>query len=96
MKRVLQLISFGEFTRLIVCIFLDVIEYFVPVLMTPVIGDILDAAGLIYCIYAFRGIGVVAVLELVPMLDPLPINLVTWGIWLYRRRIPRNKATLQS
>jgi hypothetical protein len=67
---------------------LDIIEFVVPTLLTPVLGDILDVIGLLYCIYAFRWIGSIAILELVPFFDAFPINIITWFIWFYFRRSP--------
>jgi len=88
MKHILSILSFGELTRLIICIFLDVVEFIVPMLLTPVLGDILDIIGLLYCISAFRWIGSIAILELVPFFDPFPINILTWFIWFYFRHSP--------
>jgi len=81
--------SFGEFTRLITCIFLDVVEYIIPFLLTPLVGDFFDVVGLITCLYLFRWTGLVALLELVPGLDPVPINILTWSIWIINKRLKK-------
>ena len=86
MKHILSLISFGELNRLIVCLFLDLVEYIIPALLAPGLGDILDIVGLVYCIYAFGWIGSISMLELIPFFDVLPINIITWFIWMSHRK----------
>ena len=81
-----QYMSYGEFTRLVICLSLDLIEYLVPFLLTPFVGDLLDVVGVATCLYLFRWYGLVAGLELIPGLDVLPINVVTWGVWLAAKR----------
>jgi len=86
MSRIFEYISYGEFTRLIVCLSIDAVEYVIPLLLTPLVGDIFDVVGLTSCLYMFRWIGLFAVLELVPGLDVLPINVLTWVLWVLSRR----------
>ena len=81
MAWILSFMTYGEFIKLIVCVSLDVVEYVIPFLLQPLIGDLLDIVGLITCIYMFRWLGLFAVLELVPGLDMLPINIFNWIIW---------------
>jgi len=82
----LNFMSWGEFTRLATCLFLDIIEYIVPSLLHPIIGDILDICGLATCVYLFKWIGLFAALELVPGADALPINTFLWIIWFISKR----------
>jgi hypothetical protein len=78
--------SYSEFTRLVICLTLDVVEYLVPFLLTPFVGDLLDIVGVATCLYLFQWYGVIAGLELIPGFDVLPINVVTWGAWLAAKR----------
>lgn len=86
MSSIFRYLSYGEFIRFIVCLSLDGIEYFLPFLLTPFIGDIYDVVGLVTSLYMFRWIGLFSALELVPGLDILPINIITWLIWMVSRR----------
>ncbi|UCH37096.1 MAG: hypothetical protein JSV76_05250 [Candidatus Bathyarchaeota archaeon] len=86
MASIFEFISYGEFTRLVVCLTLDIVEYFLPFLLTPFVGDIFDVVGLVSSLFMFRWIGLFALLELVPGFDPLPINVLTWLIWVLNRR----------
>ena len=81
MAWILSIMTYSEFVKLITCISLDVVEYVIPFLLQPIIGDLLDIIGVATCIYLFRWVGLFAVLELVPGLDFLPINVFTWIIW---------------
>lgn len=83
---IFEYISYGEFVKLVVCVSLDVVEYLIPSLMTPFVGDIFDLVGLAASFYMFKWIGLFAALELVPWFDILPINIVTWIIWVLSRR----------
>jgi hypothetical protein len=75
-----------EVITLVVCISLDLIEYFFPMLMIPVSGDLVDIIGLSFCIFFFNWIGLVSILELIPGLDMLPIFTSTWLIWYFLKR----------
>jgi len=86
MSSIFEYISYGEFIRLVVCLSIDVVEYVIPVLMLPLIGDLVDIVGLATSLYLFRLVGLIALLELVPGLDILPINTIAWFIWLISRR----------
>jgi hypothetical protein len=81
MAWILSIMTYSEFVKLITCISLDVVEYVIPFLLQPIIGDLLDIIGVATCVYLFRWVGLFAVLELVPGLDFLPINVFTWIIW---------------
>ncbi|MFQ6053110.1 MAG: hypothetical protein ACE5OO_02625 [Candidatus Bathyarchaeia archaeon] len=88
-------LSWEELTTLIVCLGLDFIEYIFPALMTPLLGDLLDLAGIVFCGIYFRWIGAVALLELIPGLDVLPNFTITWLVWYVFKRW-RAKARLES
>jgi len=83
---IFEFISYGEFTRLVVSLSIDVIEYIIPVLMLPLIGDLIDIVGVATAIYLYREVGLLALLELVPGLDFLPMNTVAWLVWLLLKR----------
>jgi hypothetical protein len=75
-----------ELIGLALCVFLDVIEYILRILLLPVVGDIFDVAGVASCIYLFRWIGVLTLLEFVPGVDILPTYIITWLIWYFMRK----------
>lgn len=86
-------VSWEELTTLIVCLSLDILEFIAPMLLTPVLGDILDLAGFLFCAVYFNVIGAISLLELVPGLDVIPLFSLTWLTWyLYRRRKLRQRA----
>jgi hypothetical protein len=74
-----------ELLSLILCLILDISEYMVAVLALPVLGDVLDAAGIVACLLMFRWIGLVSVFELVPGADVFPIFIITWVLWYFLR-----------
>lgn len=76
-----------ELIGLILCISLDVAEYILKVLLLPVAGDLIDIAGVTFCIYLFRWAGAISLLEFVPGLDILPIYLITWLTWYYMKKV---------
>lgn len=94
MGSIFEYISYGEFIRLIVCLTIDGIEYIIPMLLTPFVGDIYDMVGLVVSLYMFGWIGLISALDLVPGLDILPITTITWFIWVVSRR--RKDMTLMS
>ena len=81
MAWILSIMTYSEFVKLVVCLSLDGVEYVVPFLLQPIIGDLLDIIGLVICLYFFRWLGLFAVLELIPGLDVLPINTLAWLLW---------------
>ena len=81
MAWILSIMTYSEFVKLVVCLSLDTVEYLVPFLLQPIIGDMLDIIGLVICLYFFRWLGLFAVLELVPGFDVLPINTLAWLLW---------------
>jgi hypothetical protein len=86
MASIFEYLSYGELTKLVICASLDGVEYLIPFLLTPLVGDLFDVVGLATCLYMFRWIGLVAILELVPGFDLLPLNVLTWVIWMLSRR----------
>ena len=76
-----------ELIGLILCLSLDIIEYVLRILLLPVAGDLIDIVGVILCLYLFRWVGAIALLELVPGLDILPIYLITWLFWYYLKKM---------
>ena len=89
-------ISWEEFMTLLVCLCLDLLEFVAPILLTPVLGDILDLAGFLFCAVYFNVVGAISLLELVPGLDVVPIFSLTWLTWfLLRRRRLRQRVEEQ-
>ena len=86
MFSIFKFLSYGEFIRLIVCSTIDGVEYIIPVLLTPLAGDIFDIVGVIFALYMFGWTGLFSGLELVPGLDIIPINVINWIIWMIIRR----------
>ena len=63
---------------------------------TPVYGDILDFAGIVFCVLFFNWIGGITLLELIPGLDIVPIYSITWLTWyLNTSRARRQKLMSQ-
>lgn len=79
-------VSWEELTTLILCLSLDVLEFIAPMLLTPVLGDILDLAGFLFCVVYFNVVGAISLLELVPGLDVVPFFSLTWLTWYLCRR----------
>ena len=79
-----------ELLFLSVCIILDVSEYMLAILLLPLFGDFLDVAGIVASFLMFGWVGLVALIELVPGADILPIFIITWIIWYLtkKRRLP--------
>ena len=75
-----------ELFSLVFCVILDVIEYAAVVLTMPVVGDVFDLAGILVCLVIFRWIGLVSLVELVPGADILPIFIITWLMWYFRKK----------
>lgn len=86
MAWIFNYISLREFTNLVICLSLDITEYFLPFLLAPLVGDIFDFIGIITSVYLFKWVGLFATLELIPGADVLPINTITWAIWFILKR----------
>jgi hypothetical protein len=80
-----------ELFSLILCIVLDISEYAAAILTMPVVGDMLDVAGIIACLVMFRWIGIVSLFELVPGADILPIFIITWLVWYFLKKQKREE-----
>jgi hypothetical protein len=65
---------------------LDIIELIAPIFLTPIIGDVIDFIGFIFCVIYYNFVGVIAIFELVPGLDIVPFFTITWLIWYFFRR----------
>ena len=83
---VLRTLTYGEFMRLVISASIDAVEYVVPILSLPLIGDIFDIVGLATSLYLYGWVGLVTALELVPGLDLLPMNVLTWVVWIIIKR----------
>jgi len=69
-----------------VCLTLDGVEYVIPILLTPFVGDIYDVVALVISLYLFGWFGLISALDLVPYLDILPVNTIAWLVWALSRR----------
>ncbi len=83
-----------ELALLAVCLLLDFIEYLIPPLLAPMVGDILDFVGLVFAVLAFSWLGFITLLELIPGFDVLPSFTITWFTW-YLMRERRLEAELE-
>lgn len=83
---IFEYISYGEFIRLIVCVAIDGVEYLVPILLAPIVGTIYSFVGLVTALVMFGWVGLIAALDLVPGLDILPMNTITWLVWVLSKR----------
>jgi hypothetical protein len=83
---VLKTLTYGEFMRLVISASIDAVEYVVPILSLPLIGDLFDIVGLSMSLYLYGWTGLVSALELVPGLDLLPLNVLTWVVWIIIKR----------
>ncbi|MBD3207210.1 hypothetical protein GF319_12835 [Candidatus Bathyarchaeota archaeon] len=79
-------ISWEELATLSICLGLDLIEYIAPIFLTPLIGDVIDFIGFIFCVVYYNFLGIFALAELIPGLDIVPFFTMTWLIWYYMRR----------
>ena len=61
---VFKYISYGELIRLIVCLTLDGVEYVIPFLLTPFVGDIYDMVALVISLYMFGWFGLISYLDI--------------------------------
>lgn len=89
MAKVFRFFSYREILNLIICIFLDALDYVIPILLVPLIGDLFDILGLAIALILFGWLGLISVLEFVPSLDILPMSTVNWVIWIYTNRIKK-------
>lgn len=78
--------SWEEIATLLVCLTLDLIEFISPLFLTPLLGDVLDFMGFLFCVLCYNYLGALTLLELVPGLDIVPFFTVTWVIWYFLRR----------
>jgi hypothetical protein len=75
-----------EIIKLIICVIFDIAEYALPILLMPIIGDILDIAGIGIGIYLFGWLGLISLLEFLPFFDYFPFFILTWVIWYYLKK----------
>jgi hypothetical protein len=81
-----------EIMSLAICLLFDIIEYGAVVLTLPLIGDLFDIIGIVFCLLFFRWIGFVSFLELLPGADVFPIFIITWLIWYFlKKRLPSQR-----
>jgi hypothetical protein len=73
-------LSLDEAVRLMICVLFDVAEYAVPILLIPVVGDVLDIVGIGLGLLMFGWIGLFSILEFIPMADIFPIFIFIWVI----------------
>jgi len=81
-----------ELTSLVVCIFLDIVEYIFQILLLPLAGDIMDIGGIVLSLYFFRWVGLITLIELIPGGDILPMYIITWVIWYLLKKIEETRT----
>jgi hypothetical protein len=85
-------ITWEDMTTLAICLALDLLDYIVPFMATPVYGDILDFTGIVFCMLFFNWVGAVTFLEIIPGTDIIPIFSITWLSWYINiSRVRRKK-----
>ena len=76
-----QLLTWEEMMTLAVCLSIDFLEYLIPLMMTPIIGDMVDLVGIVFTLIYFSWYGALPMLELIPGFDILPLYTITWITW---------------
>ena len=79
-------LTLDEIVPLIICVAFDVAEYAFPILLMPIVGDILDIAGIGLGIVLFGWLGLMSILEFLPLADFFPFFILTWAIWYYVKK----------
>ena len=87
-------LTLDETAKLVVCVLLDIAEYAFPVLLSPIVGDILDIAGVGAGVIMFGWIGLLSSLEFLPLVDFFPIFIFTWIVWYYLKK-EKEKSELE-
>ena len=91
-----RLLTWEDMSTLVVCLALDLLDYLVPFMAVPLYGDILDFAGIAFCILFFNWMGSITILELIPGLDILPLYSITWITWYINTSRSRRKKLEQE
>ena len=86
MVSALSFLSPNEFTALIISLSIDILEYIVPALMLPIIGTFYNLIGLLTSLYLYKGVGAISALDFIPGLDILPVNTISWVVWIFLKR----------
>jgi len=92
-------LTWDEMLTLVVCLSLDLLEYLIPIMMTPIYGDMVDIVGIVFAFIFFNWYGIIPMIELIPGFDILPLYTITWITWylqsssVKKRRV---KAELES
>lgn len=79
-------LSWKELATLIFCLTLDFVEYLFPILLTPLLGDLLDLIGIVFSFIFFGWVGLITMLEVIPGLDILPLFTLTWLCWYISKK----------
>ncbi len=74
-------LNWDELFTLSVCLSLDLLEYLIPFMMTPIYGDMIDLVGIAFVFIYFHWYGAISMLELIPGFDVLPLYTITWITW---------------
>jgi hypothetical protein len=88
-------LTWDEMLTLAVCLSLDLIEYLIPLMMTPIYGDMVDLVGIAFAFIYFSWYGIIPMLELIPGFDILPLYTITWITW-YVQSSSVKKKQLQA
>ncbi|RLI17160.1 hypothetical protein DRO49_04030 [Candidatus Bathyarchaeota archaeon] len=84
-----------ELILLALSLLLDSLDYLIPTLSIPRVGDIVDLLGLVFAVLAFSWLGFITLLELIPGFDVIPSFTITWFTW-YILRERRLEAELEA
>jgi len=52
----------------------------------PIMGDVLDIAGLGVGVALFGGYGLISILEFLPWVDFFPVFILMWAFWYYMKK----------
>lgn len=91
-----SIFTWEDLSTLAVCLALDLLDYLVPFMATPIYGDILDLTGIAFCILFFNWFGAVSILEIIPGMDIIPIYSITWLTWYLNTSRARRKKLQQE
>ena len=88
--------TWEDLSTLAVCLALDLLDFLVPFMSTPIFGDILDFSGIAFCVIFFNWIGAFTILEIIPGLDIIPFYSITWLTWYLNTSRAKRKNLQQQ
>ena len=91
-----SIFTWDDITTLTVCLVLDLLDLLIPMMGAPIYGDILDFAGIAFCVLYFNWVGLITILEIIPGLDIIPFYSITWLTWYLNTSRTRRKKLEQQ